>query len=146
RAAKIPVIGYSNDASVAGNGVYLLGYSPAQSITRVVTFARGKGAKNFAALVPKGLYGERAGSAFLSAVKAAGGTAVGMETFDRSTESVNAAVKRLAALSSYDALLIADVARVALQIAPQVRGSESGANARLLGTELWNTESGLNTN
>lgn len=146
RAAKIPVIGYSNDASVAGNGVYLLGYSPAQSITRVVTFARGKGARNFAALVPKGLYGERAGSAFLSAVKAAGGTAVGMETFDRSAESVNAAVKRLAARSSYDALLIADVARVALQIAPQVRGSESGANARLLGTELWNTESGLNTN
>jgi len=146
RAAKIPVIGYSNDASVAGNGVYLLGYAPDQSITRVISFASGKGAKNFAALVPKGLYGERAGSAFLNAVQAAGGTAVGLETFDRSTESVNTAVKRLATRSSYDALLIADVARVALQIAPQVRGSEGGANARILGTELWNTETALNTN
>ncbi len=145
RAAKVPVVGYSNDASVAGNGVYLLGYAPSESIDRVVAFARAKGAKSFAALVPKGVYGERAGSAFLSAVKAAGGTAVGMETFDRSAVSVSAAVKRLATRSSYDALLIADIARIALQIAPQVRSSESGANAKIMGTELWNTETSLFT-
>lgn len=145
RAAKVPVIGYSNDASVAGNGVYLLGYAPSQSIDRVVGFARGKGAKTFAALVPKGVYGERAGSAFLSAVKAAGGTVVAMETFDRSAASVTAAVKRLGTRSGYDALLIADIARIALQIAPQVRSSETGANAKIMGTELWNTETSLFT-
>ncbi|MBO9574614.1 MAG: penicillin-binding protein activator [Sphingobium sp.] len=143
RAARVPVIGYSNDASVAGNGVYLLGYAPSQSISRVVSFARTKGAKNFAALVPKGVYGERAGTAFLSAVKAAGGTAVGMETFDRSPASVTAAVKRLGARSSYDALLIADLARIAVQIAPQIR-SDGSPSARILGTELWNTETNLN--
>jgi len=143
RAAKVPVIGYSNDASVAGNGVYLLGYAPSQSIARVVAYAHSKGAKSFAALVPKGVYGERAGTAFLSAVKASGGTAVGMETFDRSAPSVAAAVKRLSTRSSYDALLIADIGRIAVQIAPQVKSSESGANAKLLGTELWNTDASL---
>ena len=143
RAAKVPVIGYSNDASVAGNGVYLLGYAPTQSINRVINYARSKGAKNFAALVPKGVYGERAGAAFLSAVKAAGGTAVGMETFDRSNASVTAAVKRLAGSSSYDALLVADIARIAVAVGPQIR-TAGGANARILGTELWNTETNLN--
>jgi ABC-type branched-subunit amino acid transport system substrate-binding protein len=143
RAAKVPVVGYSNDASVAGNGVYLLGYAPGQSIDRVISYAHAKGAKSFAALVPKGVYGERAGAAFLSAVKAAGGTAVGMETFDRSAASVGAAVKRLATRSSYDALLIADIGRIAVQVAPQVRSSEAGANAKLLGTELWNTDSSI---
>jgi branched-chain amino acid transport system substrate-binding protein len=142
RAAKVPVVGYSNDASVAGNGVYLLGYAPGQSIERVIAFARAKGAKNFAALVPKGVYGERAGTAFLSAVKEAGGTAVGMETFDRSNASVTAAVKRLSTQSSYDALLVADLARIAVQVAPQVR-TAGATNARLLGTELWNTETNL---
>jgi branched-chain amino acid transport system substrate-binding protein len=141
----VPVIGYSNDASVAGNGVYLLGYAPTQSITRVISFARTKGAKNFAALVPKGVYGERAGAAFLNAVKTAGGTAVGMETFDRSNASITAAVKRLATRSSYDALLVADNARIAVAVAPQIR-TASGANARILGTELWNTETNLNAN
>jgi ABC-type branched-subunit amino acid transport system substrate-binding protein len=35
RAAKVPVVSYSNDASVAGNGIFLLGYAPSQSIDRV---------------------------------------------------------------------------------------------------------------
>ncbi len=145
RAAKVPIVGYSNDVSVAGNGVYLLGYAPAQSIDRVIAYASGKGARNFAALVPKGVYGERAGTAFLASVKKAGGTTVGMETFDRSTASVTDAVKRLSTRSSYDALLIADIGRIAVQIAPQVRSSESGAAARILGTELWNTDNMLAT-
>lgn len=142
RAAHIPIISYSNDASVAGNGVYLLGYAPSQSIDRVVAFARAKGLTNFAALVPKGVYGERAGTAFLQSVQASGGTVVGMETFDRTPASVAAAVKRLATRSSYDALLIADVARIAMQIAPQIRSDGHDA-VRILGTELWNTETGL---
>ncbi|OJY69878.1 MAG: penicillin-binding protein activator [Sphingobium sp. 66-54] len=142
RAASVPIISYSNDVSVAGQGVYLLGYMPEQSIARIVAYARSRGLNNFAALVPKGVYGERAGSAFLSRVKAAGGTVVAMETFDRSAGSVQAAVKRLAASSSYDALLIADAGRIALQAGPLVRSS-GGADARILGTELWNAESGL---
>ncbi len=129
RAAGVPIISYSNDLSVAGNGVYLLGYMPEQSIERVVGYARGRGLSNFAALVPKGVYGERAGSAFLAKVKAAGGTLVAMETFDRSPASVSAAVKKLAASSSYDALLIADVGRIALQAGPLVRAN-GGASAR----------------
>ena len=145
RAANVPVLSYSNDESVAGNGVYLLGYSPEQSVARVIGYARSRGLSNFAALVPKGVYGERAGSAFLSQVKAVGGTVVAMETFDRSPASVQAAVKRLSASSSYDAILIADVGRIALQAGPLIRSS-GGKTARILGTELWATETGLAAN
>ena len=42
RRAGVPVISFSNDTSVAGNGVYLMGFTPAQSIARVVGHARGK--------------------------------------------------------------------------------------------------------
>ena len=140
--ANVPVISFSNDVSVAGNGVYIMGYNPNQSIERVVDFAKGKGLSKFAALVPKGMYGERSGTSLLRAVEGAGGTVVSMQTFDRTPASMTAAVKKLQASSSYDALLIADSGRVALQLAPIVR-KNGGATARLLGTELWNTDSSL---
>lgn len=140
--ANVPVISFSNDASIAGDGVYAMGYAPTQSIDRVVGYAREKGLSRFGALVPRGVYGERAGNALLRAVQQAGGTVVSMQTFDRSPASITAAVKKLQASSSYDALLIADSGRVAIQVAPIVR-KNGGATARLLGTELWNTDATL---
>lgn len=139
RQAGVPMLSFSNDASVSAPGTYLMGYIPAQAVERVVGYARSRGVANFAALVPKGVYGERAGNAFLNAVRGKGGTVVALESFDRSPGSVAAAVKRLSAASSYDALLIADIGRVAMQAAPLVR-ADGGARARLLGTELWNTD------
>ncbi|WP_420144622.1 penicillin-binding protein activator [Sphingobium sp.] len=140
--ANVPVISFSNDASIAGSGVYAMGYNPAQSIERVVVYAKAQGLTRFGALVPRGIYGERAGNAMLRAVEQAGGTVVSMQTFDRSATSITAAVKKLQASSSYDALLIADSGRVAIQVAPIVR-KNGGATARLLGTELWNTDTSL---
>ena len=137
RKADVPVISFSNDASVAGNGVYLMGYSPAQSVGRVVSYARSRGMSKFAALVPAGVYGERAGTAMLRAVEQAGGTVIAMESFQRSPGSLTAAIRKLPA--GYDAVLIADGGRIALQAAPIVR-QNGGADARILGTELWNTE------
>lgn len=145
RAAKVPVITFSNDAGVAGNGVYVMGFAPSQSIERVVAYARSKGAAKFAGLVPSGLYGQRASTAFLRSVESAGGQVVSLQTFDRTAGSINAAITRLSNASPYDALLIADSARVAVQAAPLVR-AKGGAGARLLGTELWNAEGSLAAN
>jgi len=142
RKAGVPIISYSNDASVAGDGVFVMGYSPAQSVERVVGFARSKGIERFAALVPSGVYGERTGNALLGAVRSSGGTVVSMQNYSRSSASITAAIKKLAESSDYQAVLIADGGRVALQAAPVIR-QNGGASARILGTELWNTESGL---
>ncbi|MCE7795903.1 penicillin-binding protein activator [Sphingobium sufflavum] len=142
RQAGVPMLSFSNDASVSAPGTYLMGYIPAQAVERVVGYARERGVTDFAALVPKGVYGERAGNAFLNAVRGKGGTVVALESFDRSPGAVAAAVKRLSAASSYDALLIADIGRVAVQVAPLVRAG-GGAKARLLGTELWNTDQSI---
>lgn len=142
RRANVPIISFSNDTSVAGNGTYLLGYSPTQSIERVVDYARSRGATNFAGLMPNGTYGQRASNAFLRAVEAAGGKVVGMQNYDRSQRSITAAVARLQQSSSYDALLIADSGGAAIQAAPIAKRG-AGASARILGTELWNTERSL---
>jgi ABC-type branched-subunit amino acid transport system substrate-binding protein len=142
RRADVPVVSFSNDVSVAGNGVYLMGFTPSQAVGRVVSYARSQGVDRFGALAPSGVYGSRAGQAMIDSVQRAGGRMVGMQTFERGAAGIRAAVSRLNVQGSYDAVLIADSGRNATLVAPVVR-SGPGAGARLLGTELWATEADL---
>ena len=139
RAAGVPVLSFSNDTGVAGNGAYLMGYAPTQSIERVVQFAHGRGVSTFAGLVPNGLYGERASTAFLRSVEGAGGKVVSLQTYTRG--AVAPAVARLTAKAPYGAVLIADSGASAALAAPAVRKGSAGT--RILGTELWNSEAGI---
>ena len=145
RAAHIPVIAFSNDTGLAGEGTYVMGFAPGQSVARIVAFARGKGMTKFGALVPTGLYGQRASTAMLRAVEAGGGQVVSLQTFDRTAGSITAAITRLAKTAPYDAVLIADSARTALQAAPVLR-AHGMTGPRLLGTELWNTDGAVGAN
>ncbi|MDT9599787.1 penicillin-binding protein activator [Sphingosinicella rhizophila] len=142
RRARVPLISFSNDASIAGNGVYMMGFTPDQSVARVVSFARSKGVQRFAALVPDGVYGRRASQAMIEAVEDAGGRLIGMQRFDRSPNSLRTAITRLKAQGGYDAVLIADGGRIAVSAAPLLRAGPS-SSARILGTELWSTETDL---
>ena len=132
RAASVPLVAFSNDESVAGNGVYILGFTPNQSIDRVVTLARQRGAARFAALVPTGLYGQRAAQAMLASVRDAGGRMVAMETYNRNPAALRTAAAALNAKGGSDAVLIADAGRIAALAAPSLR-----ATPHILGTELW---------
>lgn len=143
RKAGVPVISFSNDSGAAGNGVFIMGYTPAQSVDRIVQYARNRGMSKFAALVPSGVYGERTGNALLSAVREHGGAVVAMQNYDRTAGSLTTAIKKLGPGTDYEAVLIADGGRVAMQAAPLLR--KGGVTARLLGTELWNTESTLSS-
>src|SRR3954468_19465817 len=79
RRSDVPVIAFSNDVSVAGDGVYLMGFTPGQSIGRVVAFARSRGVERFAAVAPSGTYGKRAAQALVDATQR-GGAVTGIET------------------------------------------------------------------
>lgn len=141
RNARVPVISFSNDTTVAGNNVYIMGNVPEQSIVRTVRYARSQGAGRFAALIPAGEYGERVSGAVLDAVRSSGGTMVAMENYDRSAPALTAAVRRLNTRGPFDAVLIADGARIALQAAPLLK--PRGTGPRLLGTELWSGEASV---
>ena len=143
-AEDVPVITFSNDISVAGNGTYVLGYSPAQSIDRVVDYAHEHGVTHYAGLIPLGLYGQRASTAFLRAVEDAGGEVVTLQTYDRTRSGLSGAITRIMRNGPYEAILIADTGETAAAASPLVR--KDGGTARILGTELWNTEPSLASN
>jgi ABC-type branched-subunit amino acid transport system substrate-binding protein len=140
--AQVPVIAFSNDVGVAGNGVYVMGFTPGQSVDRVVDHARSRGIERFAALVPEGVYGTRASQAMTQAVLGARGHLVGTQSYDRGPGALRTAIARLNTLGVYDAVLVADGGRIAAAAAPLIRAGASGS-ARILGTELWSTESDL---
>src|SRR6201991_4556081 len=57
RNAQIPMVAFSTDRSVAGNGVYVMGILPQIQVDRVVRYAGTRGYKRVAALVPDTAFG-----------------------------------------------------------------------------------------
>lgn len=166
-ANGVPVLTFSNDAALAGGGTFVMGFQPNQSIARVVAYAHARGVERFAALVPAGVYGQRASTAFLRAVEASGGKAVAVTSYARTSAGLLAAARKLtnydarhaaaaktAALRpdgtiasvshnlapvGFDAILIADSGSIAAAVAPAL--AQFGATPVLImGTELWNSE------
>lgn len=170
-ARGIPVLSFSNDAALAGGKVYVLGFQPGQSVARVVNFAKGRGIERFAALVPAGVYGQRASVAFTRAVQGAGGQVVAVTTFTRDSRRLVAAartitdydnrLKRASAAArrpdgsiapvvgrmppvAFQALMIADSGTVAAAFTqPLTQFGVAPGTVVLMGTELWNTEPAL---
>ncbi|MEZ5682466.1 MAG: penicillin-binding protein activator [Erythrobacter sp.] len=142
RPAKVPVISFSNDTSVGGPDVFVMGHIPEQSIMRTVQYARARGSQNFAILSPDGEYGERADAAMRQAVSAFGGSVVSTEHYARGNTSIVSAAQRLKARGGYDTVLIAEGARLAIQAAGVLKPSGAGST-RLLGTELLSGESSV---
>ena len=171
-ANGVPVISFSNDAALAGDGTYVMGFQPGQSIARVVGYARSRGIQRFAALIPDGLYGQRAANAFLRAVEANGGKVVSVVNYARTPARLLAAAravtnydKRLAVAAKapalrpdgsvapvstrlppvgFQGLLIADSGTVASAFGPALTQYGAGPGTVLiLGTELWNNEPAL---
>lgn len=143
REAKVPVLSFSNDSGVAGNGVFIMGFVPGQSVERVVAFSRAKGHQRFGALVPKNVYGDRSVAAFRAAVAQAGGTLVAVESYDRSATALTGAARRIANAGAMDAVLIADSGGNAIRAVPVIK---SAGQRQILGTELWNTDAALGSN
>ena len=138
--SNVPVIAFSNDEGVAGNGVYILGFTPDQSISRVVQHAQSKGMKGFGALVPTGLYGQRAAQSLLTTVQKSGGRVASIQSYDRNPAAITAAARRLNS-QTMDAVLIGDASRTAA-----VASAALKAGPRRLGTELWGTDRTIGKN
>lgn len=136
RPARVPLITFSGEPQAAARDVFVMGGTTAQSITRVVRFARDKGVSRFALLAPKTDYGREAGSAYIAAVRAAGGTVVASDTYDRGNNSILSAAARLKAKGGYQAVLIADSPRYAAMAAPRLKAA-GATSPRILGTDAW---------
>lgn len=56
--AAVPILAFSNDAPVAGDGVFILGPRPEEQIARVLSHAADQGMRRLGVFLPANLYGD----------------------------------------------------------------------------------------
>ena len=95
RALGVPVIAFSNDLTVAGDGVYLLGQPPGPQAARVIDYASRQGLRRFAALVPRNGYGDSAAEALQQSAYLRGIEISRVVTYDAANSDLSAEVQQL---------------------------------------------------
>ena len=137
RARNIPVIAFSTDRTVAGDGVFLLSFLPEQEVSRVVSYAASKGLAKFAALVPQTPYGQRVEEAFRTAVAQTGREVVAVQAYDPNPQALEPAVKAIAKMG-FDAVFIPDGGTMLRSIGPILTVHKvDSRKVRFIGTGLW---------
>lgn len=96
RARGLNMIAFSTDRSVAGNGVFLIGFLPEQQVDRVVGFATSQGMQRFAALLPENVYGATIQNALEASVTRRGAFVARTETYAGGPDAFQEPVERLA--------------------------------------------------
>lgn len=142
--AGIPMIAFSSDRKVAGNGVYLLSFLAGSDVPRIVSHAVTNGKTRFAALIPQTDYGRLVEQSFLGAVKQLGGQIVAVKTYPQDANGMLAPVQEIAALTKkgeppqIDVLFIPAGSDTLPALAPLLPYSAVDTTAvKVIGTSGW---------
>lgn len=158
RRSDTPLIAFSTDQTVAGNGTYLLSFPPEAEVKRIVDFAATTGATRFAYIGPQSEYGRRVKGEFDGAVSANRGEITASEIYNGKDISVmQEPAKRLAEFHrqgeiaakanggitpmSYEAILLPEGGTALRSLAPLFPYYDvDPAKVQFLGTGLWKND------
>jgi len=157
-----PLIAFSTDQTVAGNGTYLLSFPPEAEVKRIVDYVATTGARRFAYIGPQSEYGRRVKGQFDSSVAGNAGEITASEIYDGKDISVmQEPAKRLAEFHrqgeiaakeaakgfgdippmSYEALLLPEGGTALRSLAPLFPYYDvDPAKVQFLGTGLWKND------
>ena len=146
REAGRPVVAFSSDAGVAGPGVYLLSFLPADDVNRIIAYSASQGRKSFAALLPANAYGAVVEASFRRAVARAGGRIVAIRSYRADVQDIRAKSAEIARVApQIDALLIPDSADAVPGIAGALAASGvTRDKVKFLGSGQWDDPRILN--
>jgi len=132
RDRGVPVISFSTDRAVAGDGVYLLSFQPEAEVMRVISYAAAHGHSNITAIAPQNAYGDRVASALKVDAPVYHVTVRAVLRFAPNSSDFSQTAK-VAAASGADAILIAQGGTQLVAIAALL----GSPHPQLLGTGLW---------
>jgi ABC-type branched-subunit amino acid transport system substrate-binding protein len=148
RNANLSMVAFSTDEQLAGDGTYLLGFPPRQSVDRIAAFAHEKGVTRLAALAPSTPYGQLVVDELRSAAAAQGSRLDHVEFYDPSATDLRPVVRRLAGQAvtgepDFDAVLLPEGgAKLKAVVSLLPYFDIDPAKVHILGTGLWD-EPGL---
>ena len=141
----ITMLTFSNNAAVAGNGVYLFGFLPEEQVIRVAEYAYLHNLQRVALLAPNDSYGIKVKQTLVESYSRKGGTVAPVELYAPSPANIDAAVGRLSQTyvgqtedKRFQAIFIADGGNQLKNIMISLRHSKIDlTKVKLLGTGLW---------
>lgn len=142
----VPVLAFSNDRSVAGNGAYLISFLPEPEVQRIVDYAVRQGKRRMAALIPDNTYGHRVEAAFQSAVSRHGAVVFASERYPVQTNGMLEPVQKLLETikptddmgAPVDALFLPGGPEVLPAVGPLIKyAGIDTKQMQLLGTGAW---------
>lgn len=141
RGQNIPVIGFSSDRTIGGNGVYLLSFQLEDEISRIVAYAAERNVRSIALLAPSNEYGRRVEAALRAEARARGVTITTAQLYSRTDAEAAAAATALAATirtTPTQGILIAESGTPLRSIGTAlVRGGVDQRQVRFMGTSVW---------
>ncbi len=140
--AGLTVLSLSNNATVAGGNVYILGNTFFNTADRLVGYGMARGLRNYGVVYPRGLEGETARDAVAQAVSQNGANLVASEGYDLSFAGMQAAAAPAAAAlrgNGANAVILTDGPTGGLGfIADGLRGNGlDPASAIFMGMQRW---------
>lgn len=140
RQADLPMIAFTTDISLAGDGVYLLSFTPEQDVARVTDYLSRQGSYRLAVFAPENNYGRRAASVLEREAALHGGYLSASSFYGASSDDMVRAARDLAASAGgFDAVLIPEGGRDLRTAAPLL--PYYGVDLRsvtFFGTSVWN--------
>ncbi|MEM1371406.1 MAG: penicillin-binding protein activator, partial [Pseudomonadota bacterium] len=140
------VISFSNDRTVAGNGVHLISMLPGPEVTRVVDYAVSRGKRRFAALIPDDAYGHLVEASFRRAIANQGATIIASERYAPQTNKTLEPAQKVLELitqadeagAPIDALFLPGGPEILPVIGPLIKYAQVDTQkVQLLGTGAW---------
>ena len=134
----VPVLAFSTDRKVAGNGIYLLSFQPQNEVKRIVAYAASQGRKKIGALIPQTAYGDVVDQAFRDAALESHVAVCAVARFSPSAGALTDPAAAIAK-AGCDAILVPQGGSLLRGLAQTLAYSAiDPAKVKLLGTGLWN--------
>ena len=136
----LSVLSFSNNASVAGGNVYILGTTFENTADRLVAYGQSRGLGNFGVVYPAGLEGESARDAVSQAVSRRGATLVTSQPYNLSVEGIQAAAGPAAAAltgAGANAVILTDGPTGGLAFISEALRGNGVAQAQFMGMQRW---------
>ena len=147
RRSDTPILAFSTNQSVAGNGVYLLSFPPEAEVERITTYAASQGMSRFALLGPTNGYTRRVEPAYRRAITGQGAQYVISKTYSGNTiNDMQGPASELAKAylqggQEFDAVLLPESGTGLRSLGPLLPYYDiNPAKVKFLGTSLWDKE------
>lgn len=142
REKNVNVISFSNDSSLAKEGVFIIGFTPEEQVRRVVRFAASKGLLNFSSFAPDNDFGRLTTEELKTTVLENSGRIENNFFYSAGSGKVDLSSVTTAVTETVDAVFIPEGGKRLLAIDKILDSkSETLSRVKLLGTGQWENNS-----